>query len=476
MVTASPELAAHVPVQQRDAGALAAPAAAPTSLHSNGRDTAASWAEQPAAHPYSSSSNGADVATGNNIIPVTGAAAAATTKTSSSSDGSLSRSMQQHQEQQQQQQQQQHQQHTAAQSDCQPCSRVWLPHKQLWVPDTSGTAEASHNGSDNSIASTPTQLQRVFMAAAATRGRKAAMEDRHVLAALDPSRGVSQAQGAVGLQQQVSVGGVFDGHAGYATAAYAAQHIPHLLHEALSGRPNRAQGGPRVPGRGLLNPCSALAASFTWFDRWWADARCDPSLTEHGWDDSGSTAVVGLVSGQHLIVANAGDSIALLARGGSGQRLSVEHRLDNAAEAERVLEAGGRLVAFKPGAVPRVMGTSNQTRFKGSMVTRSLGDFAFKHPQALLSAEPHVTQQELAPSDRLVVLTSDGVTDVLPDDDMLGVAMRALEQTQNCTNSGSALAKAAAMAIMTAAMEAGSHDNITVVTMLLDWGGEYATD
>jgi hypothetical protein len=61
---------------------------------------------------------------------------------------------------------------------------------------------------------------------------------------------------------------------------------------------------------------------------------------------------------------------------------------------------------------------------------RSLGDFAFKHPQALLSAEPHVTQQELAPSDKLVVLTSDGVTDMLPDDDMLGVAMRALEQVR----------------------------------------------
>jgi hypothetical protein len=41
-----------------------------------------------------------------------------------------------------------------------------------------------------------------------------------------------------------------------------------------------------------------------------------------------------------------------------------------------------------------------------------------------------VTQQELAPSDKLVVLTSDGVTGVLPDDDMLGVAMRALEQVR----------------------------------------------
>lgn len=75
-----------------------------------------------------------------------------------------------------------------------------------------------------------------------TRGRKRCMEDRHVLAALDPASGVQQAHGPVGLQKQVSVAAVFDGHAGYATAAYAAQHIPHLLHEALSGTPGRADG------------------------------------------------------------------------------------------------------------------------------------------------------------------------------------------------------------------------------------------
>lgn len=60
------------------------------------------------------------------------------------------------------------------------------------------------------------------------------------------------------------------------------------------------------PQRGLLAPTTALAASFYWFDRWWADARCDPTFTQHGWDDSGSTAVVGMVYGQDLVVANAG--------------------------------------------------------------------------------------------------------------------------------------------------------------------------
>jgi serine/threonine protein phosphatase PrpC len=61
---------------------------------------------------------------------------------------------------------------------------------------------------------------------------------------------------------------------------------------------------------------------------------------------------------------------------------------------------------------------------------RSLGDFAFKSPQALISAEPFVNTHTLDPTDRLVLLTSDGVTDVLPDDDMLDIGVRAVEQVR----------------------------------------------
>lgn len=63
-----------------------------------------------------------------------------------------------------------------------------------------------------------------------------------------------------------------------------------------------------------------------------------------------------------------------------------------------------------------------------SALCRALGDFAFKHPQALISADPHVAAHQLTPADRLVVLTSDGVTDVLPDDDLLDIAIAAIEQ------------------------------------------------
>jgi serine/threonine protein phosphatase PrpC len=176
------------------------------------------------------------------------------------------------------------------------------------------------------------------------------------------------------------------------------------------------------------------------------------------------------------VVANAGDSIALMAHNGSSHRLTEEHRLDNEAEAARVREAGGRVVRTRPGGAARLMGTSTQTRYKGSMVTRSLGDFAFKSPQALISAEPFVNTHTLDPTDRLVLLTSDGVTDVLPDDDMLDIGLRAIEQARSRTNNGNVLAQAAAKAVMDEALGKGSKDNITVVAMLLDWGNQFEDD
>jgi serine/threonine protein phosphatase PrpC len=59
-----------------------------------------------------------------------------------------------------------------------------------------------------------------------------------------------------------------------------------------------------------------------------------------------------------------------MAHNGSSRRLTEEHRLDNEAEAARVREAGGLVVRNRPGGAARVVGTSTQTRYKGSMVTR----------------------------------------------------------------------------------------------------------
>jgi serine/threonine protein phosphatase PrpC len=178
--------------------------------------------------------------------------------------------------------------------------------------------------------------------------------------------------------------------------------------------------------------------------------------------------VLGLVAGEQLCVANTGDCVALLAHAGSSERLSMDHRADNAAELVRVLTAGGEVDYDQHGTL-RIYRPNDHFRLNGAMFTRSLGDFAFKSPAPLLTSEPHVTQQQLSPADRLVLLTSDGVTDVLPDDDVLELALRAVDKARERTDDGQELAQAAATEVMCAALQSGSADNITAVTMLLDW-------
>jgi hypothetical protein len=188
-----------------------------------------------------------------------------------------------------------------------------------------------------------------------------------------------------------------------------------------------APPAPAAGGTAAGLSAAALASSFLGFDAWWREARCDPGVTETGWDESGSTALVGLLAGDTLTVGNAGDGAALLARGGRAARLSEEvrgraglclgaaggracdgadcllvpaavclpwamhpagcvpdsqrpnplplslpqHRAAvNAAEVQRILTAGGRFVVTQPGGSPRVVGTTGAARYKASMVTR----------------------------------------------------------------------------------------------------------
>ncbi|KAI8462965.1 MAG: phosphatase 2C-like domain-containing protein [Monoraphidium minutum] len=326
----------------------------------------------------------------------------------------------------------------------------------------------------------------VFMGAAASQGPKSFMEDAHFLATLDPLNAAgphhnqnhnhNRARGGGAAGGGVASIGVFDGHQGCMTANQAAAHMPELLAGALAGRlqSSLSQPGAAV-GSAAGMSSEAVASSFLAFDRWWCDARCDPALTQHGWDESGATALVGLLAGNTLTVGNAGDGAALLVRGGRAQRLSEEHRASgNAAEAERVLTAGGRLVSLSPGTPPRLVGASGAARYRASMVTRALGDYAFKQPDLLISPEPALTSVALTPADSLLLVATDGVTDVLPDDDALAIALVALERARERTDDGGELARAAARAVADCARLRGSTDNVTAAVMLFDWQGGLA--
>ena len=59
--------------------------------------------------------------------------------------------------------------------------------------------------------------------------------------------------------------------------------------------------------------------------------------------DSGCTAVVSVLRGDQLYVANAGDSRCVLCRAGKAVDLSLDHKPEDEPERSRIVAAGGRI-------------------------------------------------------------------------------------------------------------------------------------
>ena len=78
--------------------------------------------------------------------------------------------------------------------------------------------------------------------------------------------------------------------------------------------------------------------------------------------DSGTTAVVALMKGDKLYVANAGDSRCVLCRGGKSLDLSVDHKPEDDIERKRIENAGAKIEGDG-----RVNGGLNLSRAIGKM-------------------------------------------------------------------------------------------------------------
>jgi len=100
-----------------------------------------------------------------------------------------------------------------------------------------------------------------------------------------------------------------------------------------------------------------------------------------------------------LYVANIGDTRCVLSKGGTAERLSVDHRCDNADEIVRIKSQGGFVSGDRVGGV--------------LAVTRSFGDHSLK--KAGVSAIPYVLKYSLKPFDKFLIIASDGVWDELSD-------------------------------------------------------------
>eukprot|EP00250_Pteridium_aquilinum_P012986 c21063_g2_i1 orf=279-1550(-) len=136
---------------------------------------------------------------------------------------------------------------------------------------------------------------------------------------------------------------------------------------------------------------------------------------------SGTTAVTLVKQGYDLILGNVGDSRAILgstAEDGSlvAIQLTVDLKPNVPREAERIRRLKGRVFALRNEPYVKRVWLPNLNA-PGLAMTRALGDYCLKNHGVI--AEPEVTHRRLTHKDKFIVLATDGVWDVLSNEQVV---------------------------------------------------------
>ncbi|XP_067092390.1 protein phosphatase 1G [Osmerus mordax] len=144
------------------------------------------------------------------------------------------------------------------------------------------------------------------------------------------------------------------------------------------------------------------------------EEMCLPGMDgkEEPGSDSGTTAVVALIRGKQLIVANAGDSRCVVSEKGKAVDMSYDHKPEDELELARIKNAGGKVTMDG-----RVNGGLN--------LSRAVGDHFYKRNKALpaeeqmISAMPDVKVLTLNEENDFMVIACDGIWNVLSSQEVV---------------------------------------------------------
>ncbi|XP_058099397.1 probable protein phosphatase 2C 24 [Magnolia sinica] len=189
--------------------------------------------------------------------------------------------------------------------------------------------------------------------------------------------------------------GVYDGHGCSHVAMSCKDKLHGMLAEEL-GNGDASKEWNDAMGRSFLRMDKEVAGDGR-IPTMAANCRCE--LQTPQCDAVGSTAVVAVVTPEEIVVANCGDSRAVLCRKGKPVPLSSDHKPDRPDELMRIQAAGGRVIYWDG---PRVLGVL--------AMSRAIGDNYLK---PFVSSEPEVTVTPRSPDDDCLILASDGLWDVV---------------------------------------------------------------
>ncbi|XP_040171526.1 protein phosphatase 1B [Anopheles arabiensis] len=222
---------------------------------------------------------------------------------------------------------------------------------------------------------------------------------------------------------------VFDGHAGDNVAKHcAANLLQRIITTTEFGNNDITKG---------------IHTGFLQLDE---SMRAIPELAS-GLDKSGTTAVCAFISGQHLYIANCGDSRAVLCQNAQPIFTTQDHKPILPGEKERIQNAGGSVMV---------------QRVNGSLaVSRALGDYDYKKVanlgqcEQLVSPEPEIFCRDREPADEFLVLACDGVWDVMSNEELCQFVHNRLEVSDNLVD--------VANQVIDTCLHKGSRDNMSII-------------
>ena len=213
---------------------------------------------------------------------------------------------------------------------------------------------------------------------------------------------------------------LFDGHGGGEVSKYLQDNFPKFMKEILPIN----SGDAEMKLKNLF-------------------LKIDNKIKENNFYQVGATACIVYITRENgrkiLYCANVGDTRCTLIKEFACHRLSYDDRASDENEYNRIIKQGG--IVFGG----RVYGQL--------MLSRAFGDWELKNYG--VSCEPHVIKINIEDDDKYVVIATDGVWDVMEDEDVYGLNKTAKNSLDFCRS------------ILQTSLDKGSMDNISCFVIAL---------
>lgn len=210
-------------------------------------------------------------------------------------------------------------------------------------------------------------------------------------------------------------------------------------------------------------------------DEYFINKYCTSKSKNEMIDTSGSCALIAAIKDNKCIIANVGDSKAIVVKNNKLLFATQEHKPNKKKEKQRIIANGGK-VYLTQFPVPLFQnGNLVEPPWRVSpgklSVSRTIGDACAKiekygGKEGVVIPNPEITEILLDNEFNYIVLCCDGIYDVLDEEDVIDCVNMAKKEKEGCE--WNIVCAEAANIIIKAALLKGSFDNVSCVVIALN--------